>query len=131
MIPEDSENISFFFIDEKEETVSHDIQESDVPTWADLMNLDLVENKDETEDWLSFLYDYTRYTVKELFMIGEYYGMAKKNKWNKCSKEEIIQQLFLYEKDESNREMVFRRKTMWFYLHELKNDKHMKKYILW
>ena len=36
------------------------------------------------------------YTVKELLLICEYYGVAKELKSNKCNKNEIIQILVIY-----------------------------------
>ena len=71
------------------------------------------------------------YIVKELFIICEYYGFAKDLKSNKCNKEEIIQFLVEFERNQNNSDIVFRRQNMWFYINELKNDKFMKKYVLW
>jgi hypothetical protein len=71
------------------------------------------------------------YTIKELFIICEYYGFAKVLKSNKCNKEEIIQFLVEFERNPNNSVIVFRRQNMWFYINELKNDKIMKKYVLW
>jgi len=71
------------------------------------------------------------FTVKELLLICEFYGFAKDLKSNKCNKEEIIQVLVDFEKNQNNSDIVFRRQNMWFYINELKNDKFMKKYVLW
>jgi len=71
------------------------------------------------------------YTVKELLLICEYYGVAKELKSNKCNKNEIIQFLVIYESNLMNSDIVFKRQNMWFYINELKNDKFMKKYVLW
>jgi hypothetical protein len=71
------------------------------------------------------------FTVKELLLICEYYGFAKDLKSNKCNKEEIVQILVDFEKNTKNYDIVFRRQNSWFYINELKNDKFMKKYVLW
>jgi hypothetical protein len=71
------------------------------------------------------------YTVKDLLLICEYYGFAKDLKSNRCNKEEIIHFLIDFEKNPINSDIVFRRQNMWFYMNELKNDKFMKKYVLW
>jgi hypothetical protein len=71
------------------------------------------------------------FTVKELLIICEYYGFAKDLKSNKCNKEEIINFLVNFESNPDNSDIVFRRQNMWFYINELKNDKFMKKYVLW
>ena len=71
------------------------------------------------------------YTVKELLLICDYYGAAKELKSNKCNKNEIIQFLVIYESNPINTDIVFKRQNMWFYINEIKNDKFMKKYVLW
>ena len=71
------------------------------------------------------------FTVKELLLICEYYGFAKDMKLNKFNKDEIIQVLVDFERNPNNSNIVFRRQNMWFYINELKNDKFMKKYVLW
>lgn len=71
------------------------------------------------------------FTVKELLMICEYYGFAKDLKSNKFNKEQIINFLVSFESDINNSDIVFKRQNMWFYINELKNDKFMRKFILW
>ena len=71
------------------------------------------------------------FTVKELLVICEYYGFLKEIKTNKCNKEEIIEILVNFENDPINNEIVFKRQNLWFYINELKNDKFMKKFVLW
>jgi len=71
------------------------------------------------------------YTVKELLIICEYYGFAKDLKANKYNKEQIINFLVTFEADPNNSDIVFKRQNMWFYINELKNDKFMKKFVLW
>lgn len=89
-----------------------------------------VENNDDI--FLPHIINYNEnYTVKELLLICEYYGIAKDLKTNKCNKEQIIYFLVDFEKNPINSDIVFRRQNMWFYINELKNDKFMKKYVLW
>jgi hypothetical protein len=71
------------------------------------------------------------YTVKELLLICEYYGFAKELKANKCNKEQIIHFLVIFESDVKNSDIVCKRQNMWFYINELKNDKFMKKFVIW
>jgi len=71
------------------------------------------------------------FTVKELFIICEYYGFAKDLKINRFNKQQIIDFLVSFETDPSNYDIVTKRQNMWFYINELKNDKFMKKFILW
>ena len=71
------------------------------------------------------------FTVKELLIICEYYGFLKEIKNNKCNKEQIIEILVNFENDPINIEIVIKRQNLWFYINELKNDKFMKKFVLW
>ena len=71
------------------------------------------------------------YTVKELLLICEYYGFAKDLKNKKYNKNAIANFLVEFEINPSNNDIVFKRKNMWVYINELKNDKFMKKYVLW
>jgi hypothetical protein len=80
----------------------------------------------------SFMLNYQlNMTVRQLLQICDYYGIAKGLKTNKCTKDEIICLLVDFEDTAENYEIVSRRRLMWFYIEELKNDKLMKKYIFW
>ena len=71
------------------------------------------------------------FTIKQLLVICDYYGLSKTLKPNKNNKEYIVNALVLFEKDYANQDIVFRRRNMWYFMAELKNDKFMKKYIIW
>lgn len=92
-----------------------------------------IENT-EVQDELSIpqmISYHENYTLKELLLICEYYGFAKDLKNNKCNKEQVINFLVSFESDINNSDIVFKRQNMWFYINELKNDKFMKKFVLW
>lgn len=83
-------------------------------------------------DFYPYYYHYDiNYTIQQLLVICDYYNIVKLNKLKKENKINIIHKLVEFEKDEKNYEIVTNRKKMWFYINELKNDKIMKKYILW
>ena len=86
--------------------------------------IQMFENNSDTE--VDFVNYCTYYNVKDLHKILEYYGLPK----SKLKKDELIQMIVLYENDFNNIELVQRRKLMWHYIEELKNDDYMKKYIL-
>jgi hypothetical protein len=69
------------------------------------------------------------YTAKQLNQICDYYGikLAKRN----SKKAEIISFLVTFETTQSNYEIVSRRKQLWYYVTELKNDKFFKKFVIW
>ena len=71
------------------------------------------------------------FTVKDLLIICDYYGLSKELKHHKCNKEQIIEFLVSFESDTNNSDIIFKRQNLWFYMNELKNDKFMKKYLLW
>ena len=122
------QNITFF-LDEDEEITSNNFDAE-----FDINNvLQEIENEELNEDLkLPQLINYhENFTIKELMLICEYYGFAKELKTKKYNKEEIIHFLVEYELNSLNSEIVYRRQNMWFYMNELKNDKFMKKYVLW
>lgn len=67
------------------------------------------------------------FIVKDLYKICDYYELDKRKK----RKDEIIEDIVLYELDENNTMNVQNRKRLWFYIQELKNDKFFKKYVIW
>ena len=75
-----------------------------------------------------FLNYQLNYTVKQLLLICEYYGIHKAKT---TKKDNIIREIVAYETDNQNIENVCNRQNMWFYMNELKNDKYMKKFVLW
>lgn len=81
---------------------------------------------------ISEFLDYNEnYTIKDLMLICDYYGFVKEIKQNKFNKEQIIQSIIIFESNPENILIVNKRRNMWFYINELKNDKFMKKYLLW
>jgi hypothetical protein len=71
------------------------------------------------------------FTIKQLVVICDYYGISKEIKLNKATKIEIINALVYFENNSINEDVVLKRQNLWFYLNEIKNDKIMKKYVLW
>jgi hypothetical protein len=79
----------------------------------------------------SKIMDYkNNYTVKELLIICDYYGLMKEVRLNKFKKDELINFLLDFEENTNNSSIVYKRKLLWYFVHELKNDKFMKKYII-
>ena len=85
-----------------------------------------------TSDLIAKSIDYhTNYNVKQLLTICDYYGLLKEVKINKFKKPELILFLLDFEENMENSLIVYKRKQLWYFIEELKNDKFMKKYILW
>jgi hypothetical protein len=122
----DEQNIAIsYFIDEVENELEENINIEELMAEIDNseLNDDLVFPK---------MINYNEnFTVKELLIICDYYGFAKELKNSKCNKEQIIEILVSFESDPINDDVVNKRQTLWFYIGQLKNDKFMKKYVLW
>jgi hypothetical protein len=124
------ENIKFFFSEnESKEEPQKEEPQKEEPQNPNLTKILSKKNKQD-EDAVNIINYNINYTIKELMLICSYYGISQIIKNNKCNKEEIILALVTFENDTKNQEIVFKRKNMWFYISELKNDKFMKKYIL-
>jgi hypothetical protein len=86
----------------------------------------------EDDDMYTEMINYDmNYTVKQLLLICDYYGLMKDVKTNKMKKQDVIEQILLFENNMENYEVVVRRKELWYYINELKNDKMMKKFVIW
>lgn len=71
------------------------------------------------------------YTIKQLMLICDYYGLSKNLKSGKSNKEQIIDALTDFEYNVDNEEIVVKRKMLWYYIKELKSDNFMKKFVIW
>ena len=86
----------------------------------------------EDDDMYSEMVNYDmNYNVKQLLLICDYYGLMKDVRVNKMKKQDVIEQIILFENNIDNYEVVTRRKELWYYINELKNDKMMKKFVIW
>ena len=68
----------------------------------------------------------TNFTRKDLDRIADYYSISKRKKL----KDELIQEIILFETDPENIEIVYRRKKLWSYMEEIKDDKYLRKFLI-
>ena len=68
---------------------------------------------------------YSKININILRLFAEYYGLSKKGK-----KQDLIQNIIIYESDPMNKVIVDGCKKMWLSFNELKNNKVFAKYIL-
>ena len=123
------------------ENVSYDIEENSSPIESvDIAELiaEIDEKHDIVKDNkrvtgmssdISFALEIeynTNYTVKSLGQILDYYEISKR----KLRKDEMVQMLIMFEEDPENMEIVEKRKRMWSYVDEFKEDKYFSKYII-
>ena len=119
----DKNDDSKFDMNELLQQFENTADEADSTDAYSVMNTDLM---------IPYMMHYSdNFTIKELFLICDYYGISKELKANKCTKDLIVQFLVEFETNPDNNDIVFKRQNMWFYMNELKNDKFMKKYVLW
>lgn len=99
---------------------------------SEFEELNLAQPLTAHDDTIDFFVNYeTNYNLKQLLLICDYYNISKELKQSKAKKLEIINAIFVYENNVENIETVIMRKQLWFYMNELKNDKFMKKFVLW
>jgi hypothetical protein len=118
------ENITFFLDEEKiDECLDLNALESQ------LNEIDMSTMQDD--DIFVEMKNYElNFNVKQLMLICEYYNM-KDIRVNKLKKQDIIEQIILFETNPENIEIVTKRKELWYYIDELKNDKMMKRFVIW
>jgi hypothetical protein len=70
----------------------------------------------------------TNYNVKQLKQIITYYEIQldKRN----FKKKELINKIIIFELNNDNKNIVNKRKQLWFYMKQLKEDKCLNKFIL-
>jgi hypothetical protein len=124
-INENTDNIKNEGIDDNElENILKEINDSSF--------LDYNFNEETQTNLMTKSLDYDmNYNVKQLLVICDYYGVLKEVKINKLKKHEIISFLLDFEENIENSLLVYKRKQLWYFMSELKNDTFMRKYILW
>ena len=95
------------------------------------MRSNLYNNISESETMVKLIDYNLNYNIKQLLLICEYYGLLKEVKINKMKKLEVIYFLLDFEENIDNTCIVYKRKQLWYFMSELKNDKFMKKFVLW
>lgn len=130
----DTNNI-IFFLDEMEqsENVSSEIDFDNLLSSLSQDNTNSTNTNNTNNSLVNKIIQYNlEYNKKDLLNICDYYGLNKEIKnLNKYNKDIILQHLISFEINPKNIEVVSKRQTMWFYMNELKNDRFMKKYIIW
>lgn len=118
-------NISFSLIEKTNETVENFTYDE---LLTEIMNKE-VKNKigDNFDDFLPlFVHFKENFLKKDLEKIADYYDISKRKK----KKDELIEDIVIFELVTENIEIVSRRKTLWFYLEEIKNDNYLSKFLI-
>jgi hypothetical protein len=90
-------------------------------------NILMQDNEDYLNNFFLLQQDYMENFIrKDLDRIADYYSISKRKK----NKEQLVQDIIIFEQDTFNEDIVEHRKLLWYYLHELMNDNYLKKYII-
>ncbi len=79
------------------------------------------------DDYIASELDYqTNYIKKDLERIADYYEISKRKK----RKDQLIEDIVLFEKDPVNVQKVYQRKKLWRYIEEIKKDKYLRQFLI-
>ena len=126
----EGKNMFFSLVDadissKQETTVTYDDLLEQVNSKADSMSQDDVDLYSDL--YFAEVLDYKdNYTKKQLEFIAGYYDIKTRKK----KKEELAEEIVIFEKAEENAGLVQRRKMMWFYIDEIANDSYLSKYLI-
>ena len=89
------------------------------------------EIKDDDGQNFSTIYflmeeEYNQFTKKELERICDYYSINKRKK----RKNDLIQDIIIFEQDILNSELVDKRIELWYCIEQIKNDNYLKKFLI-
>jgi hypothetical protein len=80
-----------------------------------------------SDNFLAKQLDYQEnYLMGDLKKIADYYDINCR----KLKKEQVIQEIVLFESDPNNTDVFFKRLQAWYWLKELKEDPKLKQFIL-
>lgn len=111
-------------------TLKEVISDEKDTTYTELLDIvNLMEHNIEPnmEDFVAMEVHYqTNFIKPQLEKIAEYYKISKRKK----RKDELIQDIVVFEIDPNNIELVFRRKKLWSYMKEIKEDRYLSKFLI-
>jgi len=128
-----SKNLSYSLI-EKDETLPENGENVTYENLLKQVNEDAEKATSNEPDYSWDMSDYIaaelnykeNFTKKQLEKIADYYQISKRKK----KKDELIEEIVIFEKDIENRDITGRRKTLWFYMEEIKNDNYLSKFLI-
>lgn len=71
------------------------------------------------------------YTIKELHIICDYYGILKPVKSKKMKKQGLVEYILLFENDHKNQDKVNERIYLWDLMDDFKTNPFMKNFVIW
>ena len=90
-------------------------------------HLDNADTNFNMDEYIALEMDYNEnYKKKELERIADYYEISKRKK----RKQKLIEDIVIFEKDETIKEITERRKLLWYYMEEINNDNYLSKFLI-
>ena len=126
-----SKNLSYSLI-EAEEQNCEEVTYEDLVKKVNEQSQDINENNyngDEIGigDIVALELNYREnYTKKQLDRIADYYQIPKRKK----KKNELIEEIVIFEQNIENLDITQHRKTLWYYMEEIKNDNYLSKFLI-
>ena len=126
-----SKNLSYSLI-ENEEQNCEEVTYEDLVKKVNKQSQDIGENNyngDEIGigDMVALELNYREnYTKKQLDRIADYYQIPKRKK----KKDELIEEIVIFEQNIVNIDIAQHRKTLWYYMDEIKNDNYLSKFLI-
>jgi hypothetical protein len=118
------QNVQISFTEKRATDDTREVSYSDLVKEVDMMEMtaDVFD-----DDIIALEIEYnTNYTKKELEKIIDYYRLEKRNK----RKSDLIESIIFFEKNIKNIERVHKRKKLWSYMEEIKEDDYLRKYLI-
>ena len=106
-------NVTYDDLLEQVNSKSEILPQDEMDIYSDLYFAEVLDYKDN-------------YTKKQLEFIAGYYDIKTRKK----RKEELAEDIVIFEKADENYDLVQRRKMMWFYIDEISNDSYLSKYLI-
>ena len=106
-------NVTYDDLLEQVNSKAENLPSEDTDFYSDLYFAEVLDYKDN-------------YTKKQLEFICGYYDIKTRKK----KKEDLAEEIVIFEKAEENTDLVQRRKMFWFYIDEISNDSYLSKYLI-
>ena len=99
-------------VEEREEEINHETTIQEQENYSTIFFI-------LEEDYMN------NYNKKDLELIADYYDISKRKK----KKQDLVQDIIIFEQDITNEEIVEKRKLGWYCIDQIKNDDKLKRYI--
>jgi len=133
----DNQNVSYYLQEKKNDET--DVTYEEILKEVDVMDENISHNATSydmgvymgMDDYVASELDYqTNYIKKELEHIADYYEIPKRIKRRTKLKQQLIEDIVLFEKDPVNIEKVYQRKKLWKYVEEIRKDKYLRQFLI-